>query len=361
MCMNINPDNKLLLLSNSCFGNNIPDILVGYGFHIVFQNCDMTKHRVNSIDEFDLVLIYLPSDEVLTIDCIAAIRKDFPQSQVPILFCLNKIEYIQQAFDSGGTDFFRTPFDKDEVVMRIVRQIELFNSPIQNITAKDEIYSIIGHDLRAPMSSLKMLLTLLISKVDRGSISDEVYDIINVANEVAEESYLLLDNLLKWIKNETGYLEPMLQKIDLVSLSKDVIGLFRYIAMMKGITINFNTIDKAEIEADIDMIRTSIRNLISNALKFSPNNSVINVSIVDKKSSIVFSVEDFGCGINDKYKSLIRRRISDINSLSNAKLETESGLGLLLAQKFIIKNNGRFWFNSQEGIGSKFSFSLDKA
>lgn len=171
--------------------------------------------------------------------------------------------------------------------------------------------------------------------------------------------FSLLDNLLKWTKSQIGRLNVVYQDIDVQEVAEGVAEIFTMMAKMKDITIRLDSKGSAVVYADIDIVKTVLRNLMSNAIKFSPMGSEIVIQVEDKPEEVVVNVIDQGSGISpeDQQKLL---RIDTHFSKFGTNNEEGSGLGLLLCQDFIAKNHGRFWFTSVVGEGSTFNFSVPK-
>jgi two-component system sensor histidine kinase/response regulator len=208
------------------------------------------------------------------------------------------------------------------------------------------------------MGILKMSLNIL-TGIPEDSVGQEMSDIISMANRTADEMFSMLDNLLKWAKWQMGRLLPIYQKFNIVELTRSVTQIFSTISELRKIIIVFDSKDNIDVNIDIDMIKTVLRNLISNAIKYSPDGSTINVNIKEDEDKVIVSIQDFGRGIKDSDKDKIFDGKSNYTTYG-ANNEEGSGLGLVLCKEFITKNNGEIWFISKEKEGSTFSFSLPK-
>ena len=136
-----------------------------------------------------------------------------------------------------------------------------------------------------------------------------------------------------------------------------VIEIFKMVASVKKVAIRVETPKQMFVYADIDMLKTVIRNLLSNALKFSHEGSEIILRIEQTDDKVVVSVQDYGCGISEEGQQKLLHADTHFSTYGTNN-EEGSGLGLLLCQDFVLKNNGKLWFTSQEGEGTTFSFSL---
>lgn len=319
----------------------------------------------------DLILLDVMMPDISGFEVARQLKEKPAFAQIPIIFltALNSTADIVKGFQMGANDFISKPFNKEELIIRVKHQISLiaakriiFNQNEElkrTIKGRDKLYSVIAHDLRSPMASIKMVLNMLMINLPGEKIGDEMHELLNMANQTTEELFSLLDNLLKWTKSQIGRLNVVPQDIDIVGVSAGVIEIFSMVAELKQIKINLQAPDQLEVRADIDMIKTVIRNLISNALKFSNPGSEVHVVVEEKEEQVIVSVADHGRGIKKEDQSKLLN-VDTHYSTFGTKNEEGSGLGLLLCQDFVRKNGGELWFNSEEGEGSVFSFYLPK-
>ena len=194
----------------------------------------------------------------------------------------------------------------------------------------------------------------LVGKANNG---EEMYQMLSMANQSTEDVFALLDNLLKWTKSQIGKLNVVYQDFNIVENIASVIEIFNLVAGIKNIKLRYLGDDKIEVHADIDMMKTIMRNLLSNAIKFSYNDSeiVVGARIVD--DSVVVSVRDSGKGMSEEDQRKLLNTETHFSKYGTNN-EEGSGLGLLLCLDFAVKNGGRLWFESEEGKGSTFYFSV---
>ena len=227
----------------------------------------------------------------------------------------------------------------------------------RTIAGRDKLYSVIAHDLRSPMGSIKMVLNMLILNLPSEKIGAEMYELLTMANQTTEDVFSLLDNLLKWTKSQIGKLNVVYQDVDLVEVTDGVIEIFSMVASLKKIRIREMKPEKMMVNADIDMLKTVVRNLLSNAIKFSKENSEVLVKMEEVDGMAVVSVQDYGCGISEEGQKKLLHTDTHFSTCGTNN-EEGSGLGLLLCKDFVVKNGGKLWFTSKEGEGSIFSFSI---
>ncbi|MEQ8534388.1 MAG: PAS domain-containing sensor histidine kinase, partial [Imperialibacter sp.] len=221
---------------------------------------------------------------------------------------------------------------------------------------KDKLFSIMGHDLRAPLNNILGLSELLIERLKKSDTekSAEYLEIIKVS---VKNTLALLDNLLNWAKSQTGEINYKPEKIDLSATIRQVIELFDPIARTKNIALSQITSKGIEIYTDERMLKTILRNLISNAIKFTKSGGSIIVSVGLEKNKVQFSVADNGLGINAEVSKKLFEMSANTSSLGTAN-EKGSGLGLALCKEFVKKLGGDIWLESREGDGSDFKFTL---
>lgn len=298
-----------------------------------------------------------------------------PLNEISIIFltALNGTPEIVKGFQVGGNDFVSKPFSKEELIIRINHQISLTaakriivrqTEELRSIiSARDKMYSVIAHDLRSPLGSIKMMLNMLVVSLSQESIGNDLHEMLNMANKATEDTFALLDNLLKWTKSQVGRLNVVYQDSEMVSLTSGVLDIYDKVAELKQIKINLVAPESCDIWGDRDMLKSVIRNLISNALKFTNPGGTVTVSITDnvpeEGGKVVVCVEDTGCGMSEEAQEKLLKVETHFSTFGTSN-EEGSGLGLLLCLDFVNKNGGRLWFSSKVGEGTKFYFSVPK-
>ncbi|MEI6143440.1 MAG: PAS domain-containing sensor histidine kinase, partial [Mariniphaga sp.] len=221
---------------------------------------------------------------------------------------------------------------------------------------KDKFFSIIAHDLKNPFNAIIGFSNLLIDQV-----KDKDYEGIDEYATIIKDSSLramsLLNNLLIWSRSQTGRMEFNPEYIELVRLIGEVTELLNDSAQQKTIEITSRLPHNALVLADKEMISTVLRNLISNAIKFTHPGGRITVSAHLQKEGWVVEVGDNGMGIKKEFIHKLFR-IDETHSTKGTNDELGTGLGLLLCKEFISKHKGKIWVESEYSKGSKFSFLI---
>lgn len=314
----------------------------------------------------DLILLDVMMPELNGFDTAVILKKDPLTADIPIIFltALNSPSDLVHGFQVGAHDFLTKPFNKEELIMRVMHQISLVAAKRyiieQNeklkwiISNRDKMYSVIAHDLRSPMASIRMVLNLCVNVVTPDMVGEEIFGLLDKANRESEETHDLLDNLLKWTKSQTGRLEVAYQNLELDDIVPGVVDIFTMIAEMKKIKLQYIPSEEhLKVRADNDMMKTVVRNFISNAIKFTPEGKGIEVYYKKSGEFAKISVRDHGVGIApERIDTLFHKGETTYGTGG----EEGSGLGLQLCADFARKNGGDVMVESTLGEGSTFSF-----
>jgi PAS domain S-box-containing protein len=221
-------------------------------------------------------------------------------------------------------------------------------------STKDKLFSIIAHDLRGPFNNILSLVELLIFKA---AVVEDSKEYLNMIHSTAHNTLGLLDNLLNWATCQTGQIQCKSEKINVSTVIQEIVELSHSIAKPKNISLTQIEEDIIEIWSDEKMIKTILRNLISNAIKFTRHEGSICISVTAKLNQIEITVSDNGVGINEETRCKLFGITSNISTLGTSN-EKGSGFGLVLCKDFVEKLGGNIWVESEEGKGSDFKFVL---
>ncbi len=222
---------------------------------------------------------------------------------------------------------------------------------------KDKFFSIIAHDLKSPFLGL-LGLTDLIASGDEELSKAELVEYSKSIHDSASTLYRLIENLLKWAQMQRGSINYIPKEIELQKIATLCIETIKYNAIQKEITIMNNIPQSQKVFADDKMIYTVIRNLLTNAIKFTKREGrvVLRTKKMDNEM-VEVSVSDTGVGMSAKeIKNLFK--LEEKVSSKGTEGESGTGLGLLLCKEFVEKNGGKIWVESHVEKGSTFSFSL---
>ncbi len=371
MNMEINPSEYKVLIVDDVISNVLllKVLLTNEKFKIVTAGNGTQALEQVKKENPDLVLLDVMMPDISGFEVAQQMKADPEMADIPIIFltALNSTADIVKGFQVGGNDFISKPFNKEELIIRVTHQISLVAAKRiivaqteelrKTIMGRDKLYSVIAHDLRSPMGSIKMVLNMLILNLPSETIGEEMYELLTMANQTTEDVFSLLDNLLKWTKSQIGKLKVVYQELNMVEVVEGVSEIFTMVAGLKNIKNCAGCACGVAVRADIDMIKTVIRNLISNAIKFSNEGSEVVVSLTEEDGMAIVSVKDSGCGIDEENQKKLLHTDTHFSTFGTNN-EEGSGLGLLLCQDFVVKNGGKLWFTSKKGDGSTFSFSI---
>ncbi len=340
-------------------------LLTNEKFQVCTANCGKMCIEQARKERPDLILLDVMMPDISGFDTAVLMKKDPELKEIPIIFltALNTPADLVHGFKVGANDFLTKPFNKEELVMRVMQQISLVaakriieqqNAELRaTLTNRDKMYSVIAHDLRSPMASIRMVLNLIVASTTPDVVGPEIYNLLDQANRESEDVHDLLDNLLKWTKSQTGRLSVVMQDLDLSDIIPGVVEIFSVIAQTKNINLVLKGADSSIIvRADNDMLKTIVRNFLSNAIKFSPSDSSIEIGVSKEGERAKVSVTDHGVGISSARLSSIFHKGETTYGTGG---EEGSGLGLQLCEDFAQKIGGECAVESVEGQGSTFS------
>lgn len=223
---------------------------------------------------------------------------------------------------------------------------------------KDKFFSIIAHDLRSPFNTFVGMTEWLDQELSNMDI-EQVKLIINDLKNSSRRIFNLLSNLLEWSRVQRGLIKMVPQYFllkDIVSQSVDALS---EMALNKKVEIIDNITDDFELYADPNMIQVVIHNLLTNALKFTPQKGkvILNAKKLNERESEI-SVSDSGIGMDDKFISRLFRIDYDVKR-SGTEGEVSTGLGLVLCKEFVEEHKGKIWVESEKGKGSTFFFTIN--
>ncbi len=225
-------------------------------------------------------------------------------------------------------------------------------------TTKDKLFSIIGHDLINPFQALLGLAQLLHDHITEINFEDRK-KYCHLINLSAHNLYNLLQNLLQWTSVQTGKLKYEPTEFNLYNNTEEAISLMKASAEKKGILL-LNEVEKEIMgDADANLFNTILRNLISNAIKFTPTGGLIRIRSSEDENVAQIEVADNGSGIPENHLN----KLFDLEKTFSTKGTSEeegSGLGLILCKEFVEKNGGKIWVDSVPGQGSRFFFTVPK-
>lgn len=325
--------NDCLLYCHSMFRDEIPDELYDLLYQGKAQICDKRLLPVTQMEWVRTSIIY----GFTALDKLQGI----------LVYSTSRCD----GWDDFSVEWLHTIAS---MISSAVKRTFIYDKLQQELAWRDKVYPIIAHDLRSGVGTIKMLS----QGVDSTNDIDEIREINKMIARNADDTFMLLDNLLKWSRSQTSSSHVSLENVEIVSLIRTVVDMYEQTASIKEIKIEFVTnSDVFNIEVDIEMIRTVARNIISNAIKFTPNGGLIRVVCQVVGVKVTVSIEDNGVGIPSHVLNQIKVG-SDHVTTYGTQGEKGSGLGLSLVRDFLRLHNSELMIDSEQGRGTKMYFIL---
>ena len=348
-------------------------ILCKNGLNIISATSGPQALEIAAADLPDLVLLDIAIPEMDGYEVCRKIKENPVTKNIPVIFLTAQVqtEDIIHGFEAGAADYVIKPFNLSELLSRIFTHLELKrardiitgqNDRLKYLNdTKDKFFSIISHDLRSPFTILHGFAKHL--QTNYMDMNDESrQELIRAMTASAAQTLKLIENLLQWAKVQLNNMKCDPREISLSEIFDDNAHLFKSNAVIKNIVIKTKVYDEDYAFADYDMINLVVRNLISNALKFTGNGGEILVEALkknDNEDTVEVRVSDNGIGIKAGNLEKLFRIDSHFTTDGTAN-EPGTGLGLILCREFVEKNGGKIRAESESGKGSKFIFTLPK-
>ncbi|MGK7390848.1 MAG: sensor histidine kinase, partial [Candidatus Cyclobacteriaceae bacterium M2_1C_046] len=227
------------------------------------------------------------------------------------------------------------------------RQLEEANA------VKDKLFSIIAHDLRTPLSALTGILEL----VREPTLSEEeMRELFSEMEFSLQQNMNVMENLLAWANQQMSGLNMEIRTINATEIVDEIMESLKFNARHKQITLENELSPDLEVQGDYNLFKLVVRNLISNSIKFSNSGDHITIDATKENGEVHFEIRDTGIGIPEDMQDKIFA--GGMHSRKGTREEKGSGLGLNLCKEFVEKQGGRIYFESTEGKGTVFYFTL---
>jgi len=317
----------------------------------------------------DLILLDIMMPDMDGFEVCRRLKDDQKLADVPVIFisALNDTNDIVNALKSGGVDFITKPFRAEEVIARVKTHLKLYQQSrtLQEqskmlkelVATKDKFFSIIAHDLRGPLGGFMSLTELLADESFEFTPAEQKEMNLDLYKS-SRNLFNLLENLLVWARMQQGQIVFNPVQINLKELVSGSITELEDAIRKKEIRITAQLPEDQNVYADSNMLQSIVRNLISNAIKFTPKGGNVTVSsyFTENNTSVVV-VKDTGIGMNSNMTAnLFHLNVN--NSRPGTEGEQSTGLGLLLCKEFVEKHGGEIWVESAEDAGTSFYFTI---
>ncbi len=252
----------------------------------------------------------------------------------------------------------RVTSKKENSLRKDAMETRLVNERLKEINdSKDRFFSIISHDLRAPLGTVSAFLDYFTDESEHFS-KEEIKEAVASMNKYTHEVYALLENLLTWSRIQSGSIKVSLKHESISERVRKNVELYSAQAIQKEIKLTCNVNDDIFLDFDPDMINTILRNLINNAIKFTPRGGQIVINVVRKSDCVEVTVQDSGKGMSETTLKDLFRIDKKQNSCLGTEGEKGSGLGLILCKHFVECHNGTFSISSSRGKGCRVMFTI---
>jgi two-component system, sensor histidine kinase and response regulator len=369
----LNENPKILIVDDNLINIRIAaKILHDQQFNISFSlNGTDALKKANNID-FDLILLDIMMPDMDGFDVIKKLKSNSKTAPIPVIFLTAKSdpENVVTAFELGGADYVTKPFNGKELLSRVETHIRLRKSHnelalanqklLESNNTKDKMFSIISHDLLGPLGNIKESFELIAS----GEVKmeyDNLIDFIKTGWSAISGAYSLLENLLYWARNQQGRMIYHPKPILVEDIIRETIDLLTGVAIHKNISIATEIYTKGYAFADKNAIKTVLRNLVSNAIKFTKPGGKVTIGVNDENDRMFqITVNDNGIGMAETTRDQLFSPTVKSQPEWGTAGEKGVGLGLIICKEFVEKHGGKIWVKSQLNKGSTFIFTLPK-
>lgn len=339
----------------------------GYKLYITNSGENALTFLENTLPDLILLDVMMPG--LSGFEVCRIIRKQSRYQDIPVIFLTAKteVEDIVQGFESGAVDYIAKPFHPQEVFVRVSNHLQLKrtretlaeqNKKLAQLNQeKDRFFSIIAHDLRGPVSGLAGITELLYKET--GNCRDEnIKEMVELLHTTSVQVVDLLFNLLEWARIQMNAISFEPDNLQLKPVIDKSVRTFRNAVQDKNLTVSIDIDESILVFADVNQLGTILRNLISNAIKFTPSGGSVTLTAAHADPhQIRLTVADSGIGMGPELLTKLFRLDQKV-SRPGTNGETSNGIGLLLCHDLVKRQGGQLSVESSEGVGTTFSFTL---
>ena len=339
----------------------LSNILHDKGYNICIATSGSRALETINTEAPDLILLDIQMPLMDGFETFKALKLNPKAKNIPVIFLTAVVdpEKILQGFELGAVDYITKPFSIPELTARVAAHVEIKLSReklIELNATKEKLFSIISHDLRSSLGSVLSLSDLLLENMEQYPLP-KIRQFVNNIYQGSKNTFELLENLLDWSRLQTERLTQKKGKHNLKTTIDNIYLLYGEIAKKKQIALHNNIEPDVLIYCDLDMTKTVLRNLISNAIKFTNADGIVSVNFIENNTNIEIQITDSGVGITAENLPNLFSIEKNISTLGTNN-EKGTGLGLMLCKELIEKQGGKIWVESEFGKGSTFKFTL---
>ncbi len=361
--------------------NVLGNILEEEGYKVRPVLSGLMALQVSEKEKPDLILLDIMMPDMDGFEVCRMIKENNNLNDVPIIFisALNDSNDIVKALTSGGADYITKPFRAEEVKARVATHLKIYqqrkvlqeqsfelreqSEELRELNAsKDKFFSIIAHDLRGPFNGFLGLTQIMAEDLPNLTMI-EIQEIAVNMRDSAANLFRLLENLLQWARIQRGLIPFDPEVLEALPIVRESLEMLYQSAKRKGIEIEVNVPVCLTFFADRNLLQTVIRNLVSNAIKFTNKGGKINISAkVTNDKNVEIAIKDTGIGMSPELvEQLFRIDVQTGRKGTDDELST--GLGLLLCKEFVERSGGKIWVksipeNESSENGSTFYFTV---
>jgi two-component system sensor histidine kinase/response regulator len=313
-------------------------------------------------DRPDLILLDILMPEMDGYEVCRRLKENPETARIPVIFitALREIDSVVKCFELGGADYIIKPFNQREVLARVNTHLKLTaaGERLKKLNEwKDNLLSIISHDMRGPFGNFCVYIELLKENIEnpvefvRENFADLSFSISNMK--------YMMENILEWALTQREGFELRPEDVSVGELCAECFAVFKAHAAAKGVTLRSRISDAAVIRCDRQILLTTLRNLVQNALKFSAGGGAVEVSAVEKSGCFEISVSDEGVGMAPEKLEKLFAKYKNESSLGT-RGEKGAGVGLSICSDLMEKCGGKISAESALGKGSVFTVTVPK-
>lgn len=325
--------------------------LIGDSVKKILRNDFLNNYDLNDFKNLDSILkietSYLAKDG----------------TEIPINFSASPLKKLSGEVEGlifVAQDIRQKKLDEEKIKQYIIKLTESEKSLKELNMSKDKFFSIIAHDLKSPFTGLIYLTEMIYEDWDSFT-QEELKQMNKELHDSAKNLFKLLQNLLEWSQMQKGNISFVQENFILADVVAQNVNIIQQRSEQKGILVSADIADTIIVNADKNMINTVLRNLISNAIKFTEKEGKVTISAHRSDNRTVeVAIKDTGTGMSQEYCNKLFK-VEEKVGRHGTDGELSTGLGLLLCKDFVEKNDGRIWLESEVGKGSTFFFTIPLA
>lgn len=346
-------------------------VLAASGYDVMVANSGAEALQRVEVQKPDLILLDLMMPDMNGVETCQRLKSDERFSSIPVIFLTASTEtaHLQECFDAGAVDYVTKPFNAAELKARVRTHLELkfandqlreYSAKLQSLhDEKNEFMSIAAHDLRSPLSNIYSSAKVILSEPEMSRT--EVEEFLGMITSTSEHLMKLVQDLLDFNAIDQGRVKMDLMPCNLVEVAGSIVGGYRAKAAAKNQRIAFEpSALEVMVLADESRLIQCLDNLVSNAVKYTPQGKNIWVRVLADPVAPRFEVQDEGPGLTEEDKTRLFGRFARLSAQPTGG-EASSGLGLSIVKKIIETQKGRVGCSSILGTGSTFYVTLPAA